>query len=104
MVTPEEYAAKVLQVYRHETGGVPADPVFLGRAIADAIRTTLARAEAAEAELARLQATHADLLRVAQAAELESTKREQALLDRLKAIEDRTVAAARETMWGEPSP
>jgi hypothetical protein len=65
---------------------------------------TLARAEAAEAELARLQSTHADLLRVAQAAALESAKREQALLARLKAIEDRTVAAARETMWGEPSP
>jgi hypothetical protein len=85
-MTPEEYAAKILQVYRHETGGVPADPLFLGRAIADVIRTTLARAEAAEADLARLQSTHADLLRVAQAAEAEARQQRGALRAALQSI------------------
>lgn len=40
-MTPEGHAAKVLQDYRRETGGVMADPLFVGRAIAAAIRAAV---------------------------------------------------------------
>lgn len=57
-MTPEDRAAKVLQVYRHETGGVPFDPVYLGRAIAAAIRD--AEQDARNALLAEIQQHHTD--------------------------------------------
>lgn len=53
-MSPESRAAQVLQMYRHETGGVPFNPLYLGRAIAAAIRE--AEQEARNVLLAEIQA------------------------------------------------
>lgn len=40
-MTPEERAAKILRDYRHETGSLMFDPLFVGRAIVAAIRVAV---------------------------------------------------------------
>jgi len=57
-MSPEGRAAKVLQAYRHETGGVPFSPLYLGRAIAAAIRE--AEQDARNNVLAEIQQYHTE--------------------------------------------